>query len=150
MIRAVQEFYCLYGRCREVQLADGPRFPILLSVEQMPTSIEILGGAATHAPGLRVKYRGHKDDLIALGCISRGRLAAARYGRYEDDSRGVILYVEKKSDPRPRGMIELTYFAQCRAFASMLPGVRTYCSDWLEGLTARPVLRLVVDNTPRP
>jgi hypothetical protein len=44
-------------------------------------------------------------------------------------------------------MLELSYFVQARSFAAMLPGVRTYAADWLEALTARPKLRLVVDNT---
>lgn len=149
MIRAVQEFFCVYGRCREVRLAEGPRHPILLSIEQMPAGIAILGRIAINAPGLRIKYRGHRDDLVALGCISTERLAAAAYGRYEDDSRGTILYLEKKAGPGRRGVIELSYFAQSRAFAGMLPGVRTYCADWLETLSARPKLRLVVDNTRR-
>lgn len=149
MIRAVQEFFCVYGRCREVTLAEGARYPILLSIEQMPAGIAILGRIAINAPGLRIKYRGHKEDLVALGCISPDRLAAAGYGRYEEDSRGAIRYLEKKAGPGRRGMIELSYFAQSRGFAAMLPGVRTYCADWLATLTARPKLRLVVDNMPR-
>ena len=139
MIRAVQEFFCVQGRCREIQLADGPHYPVLLSIEQIQLS--------AHAPGLRIRYRGHKEDLIALGCVSRDRLASVRFGQYQGDRRGAVLQVERKAAPGRRGMIELSYFAQSRAFAGMLPGVRTYCADWLEGLTARPMLRLVVDNT---
>jgi len=154
MIKVVHEFFCLYGRCREVQLAGGIYYPILLSIEQMPTGIEILGVAvarlgevATEGPALRIKYRGHKDDLLALGCISPAGLASAQYDRYEYDPRGAVLYVENKAAPGRRKMIELSYFAQSRAFAGMLPGVRTYCGDWLQALTARPMLRLVIDNT---
>ncbi|MGH8319226.1 MAG: hypothetical protein ACREUL_14825 [Steroidobacteraceae bacterium] len=149
MIRAVQEFLCAQGRCREVQLADGPPYPVLLSIEQMAGGVEMFGRGATHAPGLRIKYRGHKESLITLGCISRDRLAAAPYGRYEHDPRGTILYVESKAAPGRRRMLELSYFTQSRSFAGMLPGVRTYCADWLEALTARPKLRLVVDHTRR-
>jgi hypothetical protein len=75
MIRAVQEFFCANGRCREVQLADGPHYPVLLSVEQMLNGIEAFGGGAAGTPGLRIKYRGRKKCLIALGCISRDRSA---------------------------------------------------------------------------
>lgn len=147
MIRAVQEFFCAYGRCREVLLAEVPNYPLLLSIEQIPGGIEKLGGGATNPPGLRITYRGHKESLIALGCICRDRLATVRYGRYEHDPRGAILHVESKAAPGRRGMLELSYFTQSRSFAGMLPGVRTYCADWLEALTARPRLRLVVDNT---
>lgn len=147
MIRAVQEFFCSQGRCREVQLTDGPRYPVRLSVEQIRDDLDTDGGDAAEAPGLWIRYRGHKEDLVALGCISRERLAAARYDRYENDSRGGIRYVESKAAPGRRGVIELSYFAQSRAFAGILPGVRTYCADWLEGMAGRPRLRLVVDNT---
>jgi hypothetical protein len=139
MIRAVQEFFCMDGRCREVKLADGPHYPVLLSIEQIKMS--------DHAAGLRIKYRGHKEDLIALGCVSRDRLASVRYGQYQGDPRGAVLHVERKSAPGRRRMIEVTYFAQYRAFAGILPAVRTYCADWLEALAARSMLRLVVDNT---
>jgi hypothetical protein len=147
MIRAVQEFFCAHGRCREVRLTGVPHYPVLLSIEQMPGGAEMPDGDAVHAPGLRITYRGHSESLIALGCISRDRLATARYGQYEDDPRGGTLYVKSKAAPRRRRMLELSYFVQSRAFAGMLPGVRTYCADWLEALTARPNLRLVVDNT---
>lgn len=147
MIRAVQEFYCEYGRCREVQLADGAHYPVLLSIEQIPAGVALPEGGVTDAPALRIRYRGHKEDLLALGCIARDRLAAARYGRYEDDPRGATLHVENKAAPGRRRMIELSFFTQSRSFARILPGVRAYCADWLEALTARPTLRLAVDNS---
>lgn len=147
MIRAVQEFFCTYGRCREVQLADGPYYPVLLSIEQMPAGVVLLGSGATRTAGLRITYRGHRESLIAFGCISRDRLTHARYGQYESDPRGAILYVESKAAPGSRRLLELSYFVQSRSFAGMLPGVRTYCADWLEALTSRPNLRLVIDNT---
>jgi len=140
MIRAVQEFFCMHGRCREIQLADGPHYPVLLSIEQIQMS--------ARTPGLRIKYRGHKEDLIGLGCVSRDRLTAARYGQCQGDPRGGILHVDRTASGR-RSMIELSYFTQSRAFAGLLPGVRAYCTDWLQILTARPMLRLVVDNTAR-
>lgn len=147
MIRAVHEFFCASGPCREVRLADGRHYPVLLSIEQMLAGLAMPGRAGTHAPGLRIKYRGHEEDLVALGCVSRERLAAARRGRSRDDSRGAPLHVESKAAPGRRRMIELSYFAQSRTFAGILPGVRTYCADWLEALAARPMLRLVVDNS---
>ncbi len=147
MIRAVQEFYCVYGLCREVQMADGPHYPVLLSIEQMPYGVQVLGVSVISAPALRVKYRGHKEDLMALGCVSRDRLASARPGRYEDVLPGALLHVESKPAPGRRGMIELSYVTESRSFASALPGLRTYCADWLGSLTPRPMLRLVVDNT---
>ena len=146
MIRAVHEFFCSNGRCREVQLADGPRYPVRLCVEQLPEGLDERSRGAGDASGLWIRYRGHKEDLVALGCISRERLAGARYDRYENDSRGAIRYVESKAAPGRRGVVELSYFAQSRSFAGMLPGVRTYCADWLEALPGRPRLRLVVDN----
>ncbi|HEX5460198.1 MAG TPA: hypothetical protein VFX20_09520 [Steroidobacteraceae bacterium] len=135
----MQEFFCPHGRRREVQLADGPHYPVLLSIEQIRMS--------AHAPGLRISYRGHREDLIALGCVSRERLASARYGQYQSDPRGAVLRVERKATPGRRRMIELSYLTQARVVAGLLPGVRTYCADWLQALTARPLLRLVIDNT---
>lgn len=146
-IRAVQEFFSVYGRCREVQLTDAPPYRVLLSIEQIPGGIEIPGAGVTGAPGLRIGYRGQKDALIALGCISPDELAAMRYGRRLGDPRGAIVHMEGKSAPGRRGTIELSYFTHSRSFAGALPAVRTYCADWLETLTARPTLRLVVDNT---
>ena len=145
MIRAVQEFFCVHGRRREVRLADGPHYPVLLSIERIPGCRDATGAGS--APGLRIKYRGHREDLVALGCVSRDRLAAARPGRYEDDRRGALLHVENMEAPGRRRMIELSYLTQSRSAAAMLPGVRPYCADWLEALTARPALRLVIDNT---
>ncbi|HEY6484723.1 MAG TPA: hypothetical protein VIY54_14450 [Steroidobacteraceae bacterium] len=147
MIRAVQEFFCTYGRCREVQLTDGPYYPVLLSIEQMPGGVAMLGEDAAHTPALRITYRGHRESLIAFRCIPRERLAHARYGQYEIDPRGAILHVESKAASGRGKLLELSYYVQSRTFAAMLPGVRTYCADWLEALTARPKLRLVVDNT---
>lgn len=146
-IRAVQEFFSVYGRCREVQLTDASHDRVLLSIEQIPAGIDMLGAGATGAPGLWIRYRGQKKGLIALGCISHDRLAAMRHARSEDDPRGAMVHVESKSAPGRRGAIELSYFTHSRSFAGMLPAVRTYCADWLETLTARPMLRLVVDNT---
>jgi hypothetical protein len=147
MIRAVQEFFCVHGRCREVQLAGARHYPILLSIEQMPRGIALPDRGTSNAPGLRITYRGHKEDLIALGCIARDSLATARYGRYQDDPRGATLHVANKAAPGRRRMIELSFFTRSRSFARILPGVCTYCDDWLEALTARPTLRLVVDNS---
>lgn len=147
MIRTVQEFFCAYGRCREVTLADGSHYPVLLSLEQVQGNVPMPGPGAAATPGLRIRYRGHREDLIALGCISRDTLANARRSRYEADPHGVMLWVESKPAPGRRRMIEVLYFAQSRSFAGMLPGVRAYCADWLEALPARPMLRLVVDRT---
>lgn len=147
MIRAVQEFFGTYGRCRELCLADGPHYPVLLSIEQLDAGIEMPGAGAIRSPALRIRYRGHKEDLIVHRCISRERLAAVRHGRYENDTRGATLHVESKAAPGRRGMIELSYLTQSRLFAGMLPGVSSYCGDWLQALKARPLLRLVVDNT---
>lgn len=149
MIRAVNEFFCSYGLCREVQVGDGAHYPVLLSIALMPHGVELPSRCATHAPGLRIQYRGHRDDLIALGCIGRDRLAAARFGRFEEDPRGALLLVESKAAPGRRRMIEVAYLAQSRSFAATLPGVRLYCSDWLQTLSAKPRLRLVIDNARR-
>lgn len=149
IIRTVQEFLCTYGRCREVTLADGPHYPVLLSIEQVPGGVPMPGPGATDSPGLRIRYRGHREDLIGLGCISREMLASASRRRFDANPHGVVLRVESKTALRRWRMIEVSYFAQSRSFAGMLPGVRTYCADWLEALTARPMLRLVVDNTQR-
>lgn len=152
MIRVVQEFFGMHGRCREVQLpGGGAHHPILLSIAQVPAGAELAGWGKTHAPGLRIHYRARKEDLIALRCISRDRLAAAHHGRYEQDSRGALLLVESTAAPAHRRIIKLSYVVQTRSSAAMLPGVSLYCGDWLETLAVRPLLRLVIDNTrPRP
>ena len=120
----------------------GTHDPVRLSVEQMPNGMG-LGGT----PTLRIQYLGHRKDLIALGCISRDTLASLQSDRYTDDPRGGMVHVIRNTDPRHRGMLTLSYFAQTRVLAATLPGVRSYSADWLETLTARPRLRLVVDNT---
>lgn len=147
MIKAVQEFFSAHGRCREVRLAGAQHYPILLSIEQMSRGIALPGRGTSNAPALRITYRGHREDLIALGCIARDSLAATRYGRYEDDPRGAAFHVENKAAPGRRRMIELSFLTQSRSFARILPGVCAYCADWLEALTARPSLRLIVDNS---
>ena len=138
MIRAVQEFNCIHGRCREVQLAEGARDPVRLSVEQMPG-----GMGSRNTPTLRIEYLGHKKDLIALGCISRETLASMQYDRHIDDPRGGVLRVTGNTDPQRRGIVRVSYFAQTRLLAVMLPGVRSYCADWLGMLIGQPRLRLV-------
>jgi hypothetical protein len=150
VIRAVQEFLCAHGRCRELQLADGPHYPVLLSIAQLAAGAEMPGGGAARAPALWITYRGHREDLIAQGCIARERLAAVCHGRFENDTRGATLRVESKAAPGRRGMLELSYLTQSRTFAASLPGVRLYCGDWLQVLRERPSLRLVVDNTTAP
>lgn len=147
MIRAVSEFFCSYGLCREVKMEDGGHYPVLLSIARMPGNVDMPARGATRAPSLRIQYRGHRDDLIALGCICRERLAAMRFGRYEEDPRGALLLVQSKAAPGRRRMIEVSYLAQSRSFAATLPGVRLYCADWLQTLPARPLLRLVIDNS---
>lgn len=150
MIRAVQEFLCAHGRCRELQLADGPHYPVLLSIAQLAAGVGMSGGGTTRAPALWITYRGHREDLIAHGCISRERLAAAGYGRFENDTRGATLHVQSKAAPGRRRMLELSYLTQSRTFAAKMPGVRLYCGDWLQALRERPPLRLIVDNTTAP
>lgn len=145
MIRAVQEFNCAYGRRREIQLAENGHHPVRLSVEQMPAGCGVSGTAFT--PGLRIEYVGHKKDLISLGRISRDTLASMHYDQYTADPRGGLVRVASNTDPRRRGFLKLSYFAQTRLLGATLPGVHRYCADWLEKLTARPRLRLVVDNT---
>jgi hypothetical protein len=146
MIRVVHEFFCAHGRCREVKLADGAHYPVTLSIIQLPAVAEIPHGGAARAPGLRITYRGHEEDLTALRCISRDMLAAARHGPSQD---GALLRVERKAAPGRRRMIELSYIVHFRAMAAVLPGVRLYCADWLEELPGQPPLRLAVDNTRR-
>jgi len=148
MIRGVREFFSVNGRCREVQLADGPHYPVLLSVEQLPGATGMTGGRASLPSGLRITYRGHREDLVALGCIPAARLAAAVPGRLYEDPLGALFCVEARNVPGRR-LIEVTYLTQSRPFANALPGVRTYCTDWLGLFTGRPRLRLVVDNNRR-
>lgn len=149
MIRGVREFFSVNGRCREVQLADGSHYPVLLSVEQLPGATGMPGSRARHLPGLRITYRGRRDDLLALGCIASVRLAAATLGRHYDDPLGALYCVEARNAPGRRRLIEVTYLTQARPFANALPGLRTYCADWLAIFTGPPRLRLVVDNTRR-
>ena len=147
MIRTVQEFNCEYGRCREVQLAEGAHDPVRLSVEQMRDGVDVCGTAFT--PALRIEYLGRRRDLIALGCISRETLASGHCDQYTDDPRGGMVRVTRSTHLRGRGMLKVSYFAQTRLLAAMLPGMHRYCADWLETLTGRPRLRLVIDNTGR-
>jgi len=137
VIRAIREFNCTHGPCREVQLAEGVREPVRLSVEQMPD------GA-----GLKIEYFGNRKDLMTLGCISRDTLTSAHSNR-EHDPCEAVAPMTINADPRRRGLIKVSYLAQTRAVAATLPGVRSYCADWLGTLTGRPRLQLVVDNTRR-
>lgn len=137
----------MHGRRREVRLAEGAHDPVRLSVEQMPDGVDVSGTDIT--PTLRIEYLGSRNDLVALGCISRDTLASVHYDQYTDDPRGGKVRVTSSTDPQGRGILKVSYFAQTRLLAAMLPGIRSYCGDWLETLTGRPRLRLVIDNTRR-
>lgn len=144
-MNSVREYFNLYGRRRAIQLAPGTHYPITLEVEQMPGKDLTMRGLQENVEGVAIEYRGHKDDLVALGCIPGKLLARARYNCFQDDPRGAILHVESKAGPRHRGVVEITYYTQSRLFAATLPGVGEYCSDWINGLKGRPQLRLAGD-----
>lgn len=99
--------------------------------------------------GLKIEYLGNKKDLMTLGCISRDTLTSLHSHR-EHDPRETVAQMTINADRRRRGVLKVSYLAQTRAFAAMLPGVRSYCADWLGRLTAPPRLQLVVDNTRGP
>jgi hypothetical protein len=110
---------------------------------------------------VNIAYRGHRDDVVAAGCISAEALASIHYGwPYRDADR--LLYVDSKAGPGRRGWIEVSYSAARREFAAVLPGVRELFPEGLprSGPTGRdelvawqlrrPRLRLVIDNGRMP
>lgn len=148
-MNSVREYFNLYGRRRAIQLAPGTHYPITLEVEQMPGKDLTMRGLQENVEGLAIEYRGHKEDLVAFGCIPGEVLAQAQYNRFQDDPRGAILHVESKAGPGHRGAVEITYYTQSRLFAATLPGVGEYCTDWITGLKGRPQLRIAGDYTRR-
>jgi len=104
--------------------------------------------------GAEVMYRGHKDDVIAAGCISPDVFASIPYFRFFDVGRALV-WISSKAGPGKRGWIQLNYYTVDRAFAESLPGVLDFFPGGLPrtgppdraGLSRRPWLRLVVDNT---
>ena len=75
--------HCVYGRRRQIHLANGAHREVILMVEQVDErdAIEFYRhvrnlpgghepGSPGKGPGFWVKYKGHKEDLVSLGCIS--------------------------------------------------------------------------------
>lgn len=151
MSAPIVESFRSFGLERLVRLAEGAHGPVTLRVEQISAAhMGEYWHSKKGAPGLSIEYRGHKDDVVALGCISAEALASKHYDRYHDDVRGGLLYLSSKAGPGKRGQVEVKYYAQTPLLAGALPGVREHCADWIVALTARPGLRLIVDNTVRP
>ncbi len=94
--------------------------------------------------GLEIRYRGHKDDLLAAGCIK----SLGRYDRFHDDGHGGTWVLTSKAGPKNRGHVAIAYYTCNRAFAASLPAVRSVFPEALAQIATRPRLRLVVDNGP--
>jgi hypothetical protein len=104
--------------------------------------------------GAYVRYRGHKDDLIAASCVSAELLASGSYTDFNPIDERTLVTLESKAGPGQRGWLEVCYLAVGRPFAEAFPGVRELYPEGLprtwppdSGQARRPRLRLVVDNT---
>lgn len=142
----VQDFAIGDCRFREVKLADGMHGPIILRVDLSSQKAMRAIWSGEESPGLHIRYRGHKADLIALGCLD-GTPRHYGYGCSAKDPRGARVWLDSSAGPGVRGRVDVTYQTQTRLFAATLPGVMEYCADWVGTLTGRPPLRLVIDNT---
>jgi len=165
---------------REATLADGVHGPVSVSVDlTAQRDLEEYYGIRADYPGqvgAHVAYDGHRDDLVAAGCVSAKLLASGSYkdfnliGGDEDlspnrlvrrDRAGTLVSLESKAGPGKRGWLRVVYLTIDRQFAEALPGVRDLYPEGLprtgpadgDGLLAwqarRPRLRLAVDNTRR-
>lgn len=132
-------------RQKEV-LLDGTYGPVTIRVEALSThGLHVYGPYFRHPPAraISVKYRGHKDDLVAAGCL---KFVTRRFDRFEDDGHGGFWFIESKAGPGRRGFRGVEYFVCDSAFAASLPGVRDLFPQDFARLAAGQ-LRLVVDNT---
>lgn len=150
MSAPIVESFRIFGLERQVRLAEGAHGPVTLRVELISAADMREYWHLKAAPGLSIAYRGHKDDVVALGCISADALASTRYDRHHGDVRGGLLHLASRAGRGKRGQVEVQYYAQTSLLAGALPGVREHCADWIVALTARPGLRLIVDNTVQP
>jgi hypothetical protein len=134
---------------RDGQLRAGVHGPIsirvdLLTQHQLEYYYHLKAGSLGQA-GANIRYVGHKDDLVAAGCIGTDTLAGASYNHLNRDERQrLVLSVGSKAGPGKRGWIEVGYITADSVFASSLPGVLTL---FPAGVGGRARLRLVVDNT---
>jgi len=90
------------------------------SRQQLETYYLLYGSA-----GVDAEYRGHKEDLLAAGCV-RVRLGGVRYDRFHDDGHGGLLRVASKAGPGKRGHIRVSYYSNNRVVAAPLPGMRDH------------------------
>jgi len=95
-------------------------------------------------PGAKIRYWGHKDDLLVAGCLPKGM---RRYDKFCDDGSGGVWWLTSKAGPGRRGAIQISYYCCNRAFAGSLPGVLELFPDVLLQMSTRSRLRLIVDNT---
>jgi hypothetical protein len=142
----------------------GARGPITICADLLSQhTIEYYYGPTADYPGqvgAEVRYRGHRDDLVAAGCISREVFARTRYGHFDHEGeRSALLVIFSKAAKGKRGWVQVSYYVHRRAVAAALPGFLDLFPEGLprcaprdrDGLNAwlsqRPRLRLVVDNT---
>ena len=127
-------------RSAAVLFAIGARGPITVSIEPLTrraleTHWQLHGGA-----GVCVQYRGHKEDLVAAGCV---KLEGVSYDWFCDDGHGGLFWVTSRAGPGKRGQIAVSYYTNQRGFAASLPGVLQHFAYALDRLTARSQLRVI-------
>lgn len=126
------------------ELVAGIHGPVTIDVRvESQQALKTYHHLDAKSDGLSIHYYGHKDDLLAAGCMK----FSGYFGRFHDDGHGGAWWIASKAGPGKRGFVAVTYYTWNRAFAVSLPGVREMFSEELSQLAAHRSLRLVVDNT---
>ena len=92
--------------------------------------------------GLSIHYRGHKEDLLAAGCLK----FSGCMGHFHSDGHGGAWYLSSKAGPGKRGFVRMSYYTANRAFAASLPSVLMKFPEALFKLDNRPSLKLVAQS----
>ena len=144
-------------------VAAGVHWPVTVSVELLSQqSLEVYYGftcAYEGQIGGRIRYCGHKEDMVDAGCIDADKLKRAPYDQFIKFEHGFYV-VASKAGRGYRGRIAVSYYVD--RLALVAPAFPSVASLFPKGiphsdqpswkriagrLPARPKLQLVVDNT---
>ena len=121
----------------------GVHGPVTIAVAAMSQqSLQTYYHLDAKSAGLSIRYRGHKEDLLAAGCVKF--VGCMRH--FHADGHGGVWYLSSKAGPGKRGFVRISYYTSNRSFAGSLPAVRMMFPDLLSKLDTRPRLQLVVNN----